>query len=117
MPRTLRRWAAWVAVTVFLGAFLLPLASVHVGDPDVAESISLAPSHPVEQFEAVHPPVRGDHCALCHWLRDISGLSPGTTASSGAWLEPVAVKAPAPVPQVESPAVFGRSSRAPPALS
>jgi hypothetical protein len=117
MPRTLRRWTAWVAVTAFLGAFLLPLVTVHVGDPDVAESISLAPSHPVEQFEAVHPPVRGDHCALCHWLRAISGLSPGTAAPSGAWLEPVAVKAPAPAPQVESPAVLGRSSRAPPDLS
>lgn len=113
----LRRWAAWVATTAFLGAFLLPLVSVHVDDADVAESVSLGPSHPVEQFEAVHPPLRGDHCPLCHWLRDISGLSPGTVASSGAWLEPVAVKAPAPATQVESPAVLGRSSRAPPALS
>ena len=117
MPRTLRRLAAWVAVTAFLGAFLLPLVSVHVGDPDVAESISLAPSHPVDQIEAAQPPVRGDHCPLCHWLRAISGLSAGAVASSSAWLEPVALKAPAPAQQVESPAIFSGPSRAPPTLS
>ena len=117
MPRTLRRLAAWVAVTAFLGAFLLPLVSVHVGDPDVADPISLAPGHSVDQFEAAHPPGRGDHCPLCHWLRAVSGLSPGTVASSSAWLEPVALKTTAPAPQVESPAVFGGTSRAPPTLS
>jgi hypothetical protein len=75
-----------------------PLVSVHVADPDVTESISLGPGHPVEQVEAVHPLLRRDHCVIYHWLRDISGLSPGTVASGGVWLEPVAVRAPTPAP-------------------
>jgi hypothetical protein len=116
MSRRLQRWAAWIAVTAFLGAFSLPLVNVHVGDADVAESVNLGPSHPIEQFEAVHPPVGGDHCALCHWLRDISGLSAGTVAFSVSSLLPLAIKTPQPAPHVEAPVLFGRSSRAPPTL-
>jgi hypothetical protein len=50
-------------------------------------------------------------------MREISGLSPGTVAPSGVWLEPVAVKTPAPAPQLESAAILSRSSRAPPTRS
>ena len=117
MPRTLQRLAAWIAVTAFLGAFSLPLVNVHVGDPDVAESVSLGPTHPVEQFEAVHPPIAGDHCALCHWLRDLSGSSAGAALFSVTSLLPLAIKTPPPARHVDAPVLFGRSSRAPPALS
>ena len=117
MTRTLQRWTAWIAVTAFLGAFALPLVNVHVGDADVAESVGLGPTHPVEQFEAVHPPVGGEHCVLCHWLRAISGLSAGVSYFSTTALLPLAVKTPAPAPQVDSPPLLGRSSRAPPRLA
>jgi hypothetical protein len=116
MTRTLQRPTAWIAVTAFLGAFSLPLVNVHVGDADVAETVSLGPSHPVEQFEAVHPPVGGDHCVLCHWLRDISGLSAGATFFSATALLPLAIKTPPPTAHADSPVLFGRSSRAPPSL-
>jgi hypothetical protein len=67
-----RRASAWVTLAAFVCAFGLQVASPqHIGgDDDLACGPSSLSGHSA-RFETSQPPVKAEHCAVCHWWRDI----------------------------------------------
>ncbi len=73
-----RRIVAAVILATSLVGLALPLVSsrhLQEFDPDV-DTIALGPGHLREQFEARRVPAEFEHCALCHWLRDLARATP-----------------------------------------
>ena len=88
----LQRVRAWVALTAFAAALALPLVAVdHLALDDDAACGSVAlrfgPDRPT-LGPATAPGTEG-HCALCHWLRAVSGVRIGAAIVISSWLEPI----------------------------
>jgi hypothetical protein len=69
-----RRLQAAAVLTTFVASLVLSgFSSSHAwGDADLAGSeFGLLGGHARTQIEPVLPPVAGEHCALCHWLRNL----------------------------------------------
>jgi hypothetical protein len=111
---------AWVALGAFVASFALPfLAARHFTfDDDAACGVeTLSTGHANTQFEAPQPAVPLGHCALCHWLRAVSGARPGPEVHVTARLDAVTTRI-APVLQGHGACVqTARASRAPPSLA
>ena len=75
VARSLRRTAALLTLWAWLASFVLPLAGAHarVLDDAACSPTVLATAHPIQQFEAEHPPVDDGHCATCHLQRALHG--------------------------------------------
>lgn len=113
------RVRAWIALATFAASLALPfLAARHLTfDDDAACGIeTLAVGHARAQFEAPQAAPQVGHCALCHWLRAVSGAKPGPAVLVTARLDVVPSRL-ALVHQSHGSAVpSDRASRAPPAL-
>jgi hypothetical protein len=70
MSRAIHRGISLLALVVWVGATIGTTVFPHTGgfDIDYADEAWISP-HPTTQFEAVHPPVSGDHCVVCHLQR------------------------------------------------
>jgi len=112
------RVRAWVALGAFVASLALPfLAARHLTfDDDAACGVdTLSTGHARTQFEAPQPAAPLGHCALCHWLRAVSGARPGPEVHVNARLDAVTARIP-PVRQGHGTCVqIARASRAPPA--
>jgi hypothetical protein len=112
------RVRAWVALGAFVASLALPfLAARHLTFDDDAAcgADTLSTGHARTQFEAPQPATPLGHCALCHWLRAVSGARPGPEVHVNAHLDAVTARI-APVLQGHSACVqIARASRAPPA--
>jgi hypothetical protein len=113
------RVRAWIALATFASSLTLPfLAARHLTfDDDAACGIeTLVVGHSRTQFEAPTPGPELGHCALCHWLRAVSGAKPGPAVLVTARLHVVPYRL-ALVHQSHSSAVpTDRASRAPPSV-
>lgn len=113
------RVRAWIALATFAASLTLPfLAARHLTfDDDAACGIeTLAVGHTQAQFEASQPGPQVGHCALCHWLRAVSGAKPGPAVLVTARLDVVPNRL-ALVHQSHGSAVLtDRASRAPPSV-
>lgn len=114
-----RRLQAAVVLTTFVVSLVMPsLTPAHAwGDADLAGAeYGLLGGHTRTQIEPVLPPVSGEHCALCHWLRNL-GQSSHARAESLPSLTAAGFSASIATASVL--AVFGDGSpaRAPPVLS
>jgi len=111
------RVRAWLALGAFVGTLALPvIAARHLTfDDDTACGIDeLTVVRLTTGFEPFQPAPPPGHCALCHWLRAVSGAHPGVARLVATWFEPVSFR-PAPVRQGHDVvAVTDRPSRAPP---
>ena len=117
MAKLTLRLRAWIALSAFLATFALPVAGAgHLSlDADAACEPETA-GHSQSQFEIVHPPAAGTHCAICHWLRAVGGARTDIRVVAAAWLEPVGLE-PALTPFWRgAPTVSERPARAPPAF-
>lgn len=112
------RLRAWVALSAFVASLALPfLAAEHFTfDDDAACGVdTLSTGHAKTQFEVPQPAPPLGHCALCHWLRAVSGARPGHEVHVNARLDAVSTRI-APVLQGHGTCVqTARASRAPPA--
>ncbi|HKV98381.1 MAG TPA: hypothetical protein VJN96_01090 [Vicinamibacterales bacterium] len=111
------RVRAWIALATFAASLTLPfLAARHLTfDDDAACGIeTLVLAHPRVQFEAPQPGPQVGHCALCHWVRAVSGARPGPEVHVNARLDALITRI-APVLQGHGASVqTARASRAPP---
>jgi hypothetical protein len=110
---------ARVVLTVFVVGLAVPvLAAGHGPAEDDTFCAPFLPSagHPTLQFEQVLPPVTGEHCAICHWLRAVSGAAPDASSPTQALLDAVSSIAPMPELAGGRTILAERPSRAPPVL-
>ena len=109
---------AWVALSAFVASLSLPfLAAQHITFDDDAAcgADELSTGHAKTQFDVSQPSAPLGHCALCHWLRAVSGARPGPEVRVTTHLDVVTTRI-APVLQGHSACVqTARASRAPPA--
>jgi hypothetical protein len=111
-----RRIVAAVILATSLAGLALPLVSsrhLQEFDPDV-DTIALGPGHLREQFEARRVPAEFEHCALCHWLRDLARATPPRGMPALPTLTVAARPFVRLVWHYASPSSLTRSSRAPP---
>jgi hypothetical protein len=73
-----RRLAAVFVLVTMIGGVATPLfGDLHAeGDRICADDpVGATPHHQTTQIESVRPPVAGDHCAVCHLQRAMSGAA------------------------------------------
>jgi hypothetical protein len=115
----LLRVRAWVALGAFAGSLVLPAAAARheaIDLDDPACGPVAAAGHASEQVEPVWPPISGDHCAVCHWLRAMGSAQPLRIDPLN---RPLAPADPTPFEGGGGPsasAVLPQQSRAPPAF-
>lgn len=71
-----RRLSAVLVLATMCGGAIVPLFGDLHADTDVVcveDAWGGTPHHQTTQFESIRPPVHGDHCAVCHLLRAMSG--------------------------------------------
>jgi hypothetical protein len=116
MASLLRRACGWVTLVTFSSVFALPFtAGSHLlidDDPGCGDE-ALVSLHPFTQFESVSPPLVPEHCALCHWLRTLSGAQVSAVVSVALPVDLHAAVSLLKSSRARSH-VAGRSSRGPP---
>ncbi len=86
------RLRAWVALCSFVGGLTLPFVadrSLTFADDAACGLEVLAVGPAGAHFEAPATPAPSGHCALCHWLRAVSGARPGPAILVSAHLDVV----------------------------
>jgi hypothetical protein len=79
--RRLRSSVASLALVAFVATLIAPaLPSEHTTDVE-ATAGERGFAHPRTQVEQIHPPVAGEHCALCHWMRTLGHTVPVALAT------------------------------------
>jgi hypothetical protein len=113
------RVQAWIALFAFLGGLALPLASARhetfEDDAACATSLRVSGADGLARVGVTSAIARPAHCAVCHWLRAVSGATTTGAAPTSVWLEPGAL---ASAPSGTSPLFdlqSNRPARAPPA--
>jgi len=111
---TLRRVSAWGLVLTFGSSLVLPVVSARHLRPDPDEGAFFG------GFRSVHVSADGgdtadEHCAICHWLRAISGAAVQGAATPAPWLAPASSGAARPVARPGGSPDAAGPSRAPPA--
>jgi hypothetical protein len=79
------RQAARLLACVFVASLAAPAIAAGHGDgvcPDRCLEMTLGWAHDGEHLEGVRPPLDADHCALCHWLRDVNRAAPRPATSA-----------------------------------
>ena len=110
----IRRLAAWGLVLSFVGSFALPAISARHVTPDADDGFRAA--GPCQELVRAPDGQPADaHCAICHWLRAISGASAQAAASTAAGLGAASVHAVRPESRQGRSEVPALPSRAPPA--
>jgi hypothetical protein len=118
MSRSLvRRFWAVVVLAGWLAGAAAPLVAGAHHDIDLAcgDEAWDTPHHSSAQFERVLPPVRHDHCALCHLQRTLRGAS----SESGTVVPTDRGRTTAPVDDLDgvpNPVLCSLPPRAPPAI-
>jgi len=85
MSARFRRLVASCAILIFAGTLTLPLESeAHLSWNDDPECAPLAGGghRGASALQAEKQTAPSGHCALCHWLRAFSGVSPTLSATS-----------------------------------
>jgi hypothetical protein len=109
----------WIALATFAASLTLPfLAARHLTfDDDSACGIeNIVLGHARTQFEAPQPGSAVGHCALCHWLRAVSGARPGPAVLVTARLDVILYRLALVRQGHGSAAPTDRASRAPPSV-
>ena len=120
MSARLRRLIGRFALVTFMGTLAMPmLALVHISwnDDPTCESDELGPRHAAAQVEAPQAPTAAGHCAVCHWMRAITGAAPTVSVSVHSVLTPYELRVATPNAWSGQASLFERPSRAPPAFS
>ncbi len=111
-----RRRTAWLVVLAFAASLNSPLLSARHGlfEPVDACKVDLAFSSPADPHLELAPPPIASHCAVCHWLRALRGITP---LGSGPLLQlpqPRAADLPVITAALHDALARHRPSRAPP---
>jgi hypothetical protein len=79
MPSHLfRRFAVVFVLVTMIGGVVMPLFGDLHADGDLIcadDPIGATPHHQTTQIESIRPSVAGDHCAVCHMQRAMSGAA------------------------------------------
>lgn len=110
----IRQLAAWGLVLSLVGSYALPAVSARHVTPDADDGFRAAgPCQ--ELIRAADEQAADAHCAICHWLRAISGASAQAAASTPAGRGAASVHAVRPESRQGRSEVPAIPSRAPPA--
>jgi hypothetical protein len=88
------RVQAWIALCAFLGGLALPIVTArHEAFEDDAACVTSLRSGgaATARVGATSTTARPAHCAICHWLRAVSGATTTGTQLTSVWLEPGAL--------------------------